>query len=277
MECTKYRFGVDRKENEVMIYTQTDKRIHYLSQILAKAGRTFVTKKEDDSHTNLYFNSEKNWIETHWIETPKGKVKLVLRITDFCMLWVDSKEEAFQVVSSVLKLPSEVEEQLKKGIIEAGLNPDGFTEALHYTIPEYTFFGKPFQMINRHNLDAWMQWRTLANETCEKVLGILDVEGAIRIWPHHFDTGIYVSATEKLGISFGFAMEDEMAGAPYFYMSGYPVKGKLDYETAPELTSGRWETGEGFKGAILPIEEFDESKKALDMYIEKTLEWFLAQ
>ncbi|GAB5408455.1 MAG: hypothetical protein BalsKO_08200 [Balneolaceae bacterium] len=260
-----------------MIYTQTDKRIHYLAQILAKAGRTFVEKKEDDSHTNLYFDADKNWLETHWIESPKGKIKLALRITDFCMLWVDSKEEAFQVVSSVLKLPSEVEEQLKKGISEAGLNPDSFSEALHYTIPEYTFYGKPFQMINRHNLDAWMRWRTLAHETCEKVLGILDVEGVIRIWPHHFDTGIYIQATEELGIGFGFAMEDEMAEAPYFYMSAYPSEGKLEYEDLPDLGTGSWETGEGFKGAILPITEFEETQKVLDHYIEKSIEWFLAR
>lgn len=258
-----------------MIYTQTDKRIHYLAQILAKAGRAFIPKKEDDSHTNLYFDSEKNWIETHWINSPKGKVKLVLRITDFCMLWMNEKEEAFQIVSSVLKLPSEVEEQLKKGIIEVGLNPEGFSESLHYDIPKYTFSGKPFQMINRHNLDGWMQWRALANEACEKVLGILDVEGAIRIWPHHFDTGIFVQATEELEIGFGLAMEDEMAGAPYFYMSGYPSEGNLIYEDLPDLGLGKWEITDEFKGAILPITEFEETQQALDEYMEKSLEWFL--
>ncbi|MEQ9308746.1 MAG: hypothetical protein RLN90_04775 [Balneolaceae bacterium] len=258
-----------------MIYTQTDKRIHYLTQILAKAGRTFVEKKEDDSHTNLYFNPEKNWIETHWIDALHGKVKLVLRITDFCMLWLDDKEESFQTVSTVKKLQSEVETQLEKGIIEAGLNPEGFSTPMHYEIPKYSFLGQPFQMINRHMLNEWMQWRTLGNEACEKVLRILDVEGDIRIWPHHFDTGIYVSASENLGIGFGLAMEDEIAGVPYFYMSGNPKKGKLNFENVPDLRLGRWETTAGFKGAILPITEFKETQKALDEYIEKSIHWFL--
>ncbi|MFV1884511.1 MAG: hypothetical protein ACMZ7B_08490 [Balneola sp.] len=256
-------------------YPQTDQRIHYLAQILAKAGRTYVEKKDDDSHTNLGFVPSKNWLETHWINSEKGKVKLVLRITDFCMLWLNEQEEAFQIVSTVLKTPKEVEEQLKKGIRESGLDPEGFSEPMHFEIPEYSFTGQPFQMINRHNLDEWTQWRSLGNEACEKVSGILDVETPIRVWPHHFDTGIYVQATESLGIGFGLAMEDEMAGAPYFYMSGYPSEGSLDYSNAPELKSGRWEITNGFKGAILPLTSFEETSNNLDQFIEHSIEWFL--
>lgn len=260
-----------------MNYTQTDRRIHYLSQTLAKAGKAFAEKKEDDSHTNVYFDPAKDRIEGRWFDTPKGKMMLVLRITDFCMMWINEKEAAIQTVSTVKKLSSEIEKQLEKGIIEMGLDQEGFSDPLHYEIPEYSFIGQPIQMINKHLLDEWKEWRSLANEACEKVLGILDVEGEIRVWPHHFDTGIYVSANENIGIGFGLAMEDEMAGAPYFYMSGYPGKGELNYTSLPDLGLGRWEVEGGYKGAILPIEEFEESKKALDSYIENALEWFLTQ
>ncbi len=255
-------------------YTQTDQRIHYLAQILAKAGRTYVEKKDDDSHNNLGFVPAKNWLETHWIKSPKGKIKLVLRITDFCMLWLDETEEAFQVVSTVLKTQLEVENQLKKGIKEAGLNLDGFSDPMHFEIPEYTFLNQPFQMINRHNLDEWTQWRTLANEACEKVMHILDAEVPIRIWPHHFDTGIYVQVSEKLGIGFGLAMEDDMAGAPYFYMSGYPDQGSLDYSNVTELESGRWEVTNGFKGAILPLTEIEKTNDELDRFIHICIDWY---
>ena len=259
------------------IYTQTDRRIHYLSQILAKAGRTFIPKKEDDSHTNLYFDPEKKWIETHWIESSKGKVKLVLRIVDFCMLWLDEKEEVIQVFATVKEYESDVIEALKKGAEKVGLDTNGFEKPMHYELPEYSFLNQPFAMINRHRLDEWMQWRALGNEACEKVLRILDVEGSIRIWPHHFDTGIYVQTTDDLGIGFGLAMEDEIAGAPYFYMSGYPNEGKLKFEDLPDLGLGRWEITENFKGAILPIKEFEETKRALDDFVEKSITWFLDQ
>ncbi|MFT6215316.1 MAG: hypothetical protein ACJAS3_001715 [Roseivirga sp.] len=38
-------------------YTQTDQQLHWLCQILAKTNRTYAPKKEDDSHTHLYFDS----------------------------------------------------------------------------------------------------------------------------------------------------------------------------------------------------------------------------
>lgn len=260
-----------------MNYIQTDIRIHYLCQVLAKAGRTYVDKKEDDSHTNLYFDAAKNRIETHWINTNQGKVKLVLRITDFCMLWVNEKEESIQIISTVKKLESEVLSQLEKGIFQIGLNPNGFADPMHYQIPEYTFVGQPYQMINRHNLDEWMEWRALGEEACEKVLRILDIESSIRIWPHHFDTGIFVVASEDISIGFGLAMADELIGAPYFYMTGYPNKGDLIFENLPDLGNGTWEITNRFKGAILAISELEESKIALDTYIENAINWFLEQ
>lgn len=260
-----------------MNYTQTDKRIHFLCQILAKAGRTFIPKKEDDSHTNLYFDSEKKWIETHWMKSQKGKVKLVLRITDFCMLWLDDEEQVLQVFATVKEYPKDIIDALSKGATLVGLNPDGFSKPMHYEIPTYSFLNQPIAMINRHLLDEWMEWRTLANEACKKVLEILNVDGEIRIWPHHFDSGIYVAANDHLNIGFGLAMEDELVNAPYFYMAAYPAKGALNFKNLPNIGKGEWKITDGFKGAVLPITEFEESKAALDEYLKKCLEWFLMQ
>jgi len=36
-------------------YNNIGQIIHQLSQVLAKFNRTFVPKKEDEGHTNLYF------------------------------------------------------------------------------------------------------------------------------------------------------------------------------------------------------------------------------
>ena len=37
-------------------YIKTDQLLHRLSQLIAKMNRQFVAKKEDDSHTNFYFD-----------------------------------------------------------------------------------------------------------------------------------------------------------------------------------------------------------------------------
>ena len=57
-----------------------------------------------------------------------------------------------------------------------------------------------------------------------------------------------------MGIGFGLAIEDQMVGAPYFYLSGYGLKGhEINYDSLAPLTYGNWKVTEGWKGAVLPL------------------------
>jgi hypothetical protein len=85
--------------------------------------------------------------------------------------------------------------------------------------------------------------------------------GRTRIWPHHFDTGIYVETHNKMGIVFGLAMSDTMVGEPYFYMSGYPASGKIEYKNLSDFSNGRWEIGKNWQGAVLPLSELRQLPK----------------
>ena len=83
-----------------------------------------------------------------------------------------------------------------------------------------------------------------------------------------------------MGLGFGLAMEDEMAGAPYFYLAGYASKGSIDYKNLPELGLGRWETEGNWKGAILPLSklaqlEEQEIKVAISFYLKLAIGWFV--
>ena len=37
-------------------YINTDRQLHWLSQVITKVNRSFVPAEKDDSHTNLYFD-----------------------------------------------------------------------------------------------------------------------------------------------------------------------------------------------------------------------------
>ena len=50
-----------------------------------------------------------------------------------------------------------------------------------------------------------------------------------RIWPHHFDTGIYAMPNEDIGLGFGLAMNDGLVGEPYFYLAAYKSEGAIDF------------------------------------------------
>lgn len=259
-------------------YNNTDQQLHWLCQTIAKANRTYVTSKPDDSHTNLFYDDLDNRIVGRWIDNDRGQIMLTLNLATLHFEWLNSAKEVVQSVTTVSKTASDIENELAGQLSDIFLNPQGFTDELHFKIPDYPFAGEPIKAIDEADILEWQTYRKLANVLCGLVLGYLALEGEIRIWPHHFDTGIYVEVGQKLGIGFGLAMEDSMAGAPYLYLSGYPIHGTLDYTDLPELANGRWEVGENWQGAILPLNElssaiFEENRQVISDYLLKSINW----
>lgn len=84
-------------------YIQADQQLHRLCQIIAKANRSFVPEKEDDSHTNLGFNPDTLNIEGRWIETNSINIRLVLRLTDVCLVWQNESGDVLQTISTAKK------------------------------------------------------------------------------------------------------------------------------------------------------------------------------
>ncbi|HKK60686.1 MAG TPA: hypothetical protein VJ937_14490 [Salinivirga sp.] len=262
------------------LYNKTDQKIHLLSQPIAKANRTFVQAKKDDSHTNLYFDPLSNRILGRWIDTGKGKVILALNLTKQTYEWLNDKLIPIAAVAYSTKTMDEIETEIAESLMILGISPDGYKDPMHYKIPEYDFINEAFELINAENISQWTHFRKLANETCQLVLGHLQIEKEIRIWPHHFDTGIYIEPNDDLGIGFGLAMEDDMVEAPYFYLSGYSKTGKINYLNLPDISPARWELTENWEGAVLPINTLEDTpyksfQKTLIDYLNKSLEWYL--
>lgn len=261
-------------------YTKTDQILHLLTQTVAKANRTYVPKRPDDCHTNLYYDVLGDRVTGRWIQTPQNKVFLSLNLSTLQFDWIDDAMQIAASVSSAGKTIQSIEEELCPIIESLGLNPEGFTEKMHYQITEYPFAGDAIPQISIEDLNQWKSYRKLANEACELVLGYLQSDEETRIWPHHFDTGIYVPANERMGIGFGFAIEDEMAGAPYFYMAGYPHYDALVYENLPTFEHGHWEIHKNWQGAIFTTNDIDQLEgdalfTALRNYICQALHWYM--
>jgi hypothetical protein len=260
-------------------YNKTDQELHLLCQTIAKANRTYVPAKEDDSHTNLYFNAADSRTEGHWISNGKENLMLTLNLDLLQFEWLNEAKKCLQSVTTIDRTVETIEHEVAGKLVELNLDPKGFTDELHFEIPKYPFSEMPFVAISQADMTEWKSYRRLANELCTKVLEDLLLESEIRIWPHHFDTGIYVKLQNNIGLGFGLAMEDSMAGAPYFYLSGYPEQGSLDYNSLPELTHGRWEIGEYWQGAILPLSSlknghYEENENVINDYLSKSVNWF---
>jgi hypothetical protein len=259
-------------------YNNTDKQIHWLSQVLAKAGRSFIPKQEDDSHTNLSFEPLDFRIHTRWIETPKGKIILSLNLMNLCFEWQLDNKSILQSVSAIGKTRSSIEKQLEEGIVSMGVENSDFSEALHFEIPTYSFENDVVSSISAEHLKEWATRRRMANMVCSELLDYFQVNAEVRIWPHHFDTGFYTSVNSKMAIGFGWAMKDDIAGDAYFYMSGY-TESQIDYSKTKSLPAGRWEIGEHWQGAVLPLSDFNElsfhdTQPIIIGYLKGASNWF---
>ena len=256
-------------------YTRTDQTLHQLAQLLAKAGRSFVPQQEDDSHTNLYFDAMGQRLLTHPFEATGHSLAFSLFAQSF--EWVDEQRQTHFITKLAGQTYQQLEDLLAGAIKDTGLDADAFREDLHFDIPEYEAATKPIVPFDNEALGTWRYYRRLANQVGAALLGYLEAEGQARIWPHHFDTGTYAIIAEKMGIGYGLAMEDGMVGAPYFYLSGYPQNGEVDYDKTLNLSAGRWKVTENWKGAVLPLTDLPprHAMRVITQFVREATDWYL--
>lgn len=258
-------------------YNHIDQHIHQLSQIITKANRTFVPKQADDSHTNLYFDSIARRVYGRWINAEKGNIILALNLQSFSFEWINDALKVIQIHSIQGKTSSKIEQSIADALPEIGLRAKDFRNDLHFKISEYPFLNEPFSNFEAKDLTQWEHYRSLGNKACFALLGLLQATSEIRIWPHHFDTGIYVEPNKNVGFGFGLAMEDSMVGIPYFYFSGNELNGHaIDYNIVPELTFGHWIINHHWKGAVLPLPDLEkDNSKTIHVFLKEVALWFL--
>lgn len=260
-------------------YDNTDIQIHWLSQVIAKMNRTFVPEQADESHTNLYFDPIVKRLFGRWIDSPDGKIILAFNLGSLSFEWLDTRQKILHAISVLDKNMEELEKYVIAYPEKLGMKTDIFSSPLHFKIPEYGIVSLKKEDVSDPGVNSWTFFRYLANRACQDMLGYIQAESEIRIWPHHFDTGVYTMATENLGMGFGLAMKDEMIGQAYFYLSGYNRDSAVSYKKTDPLTKGRWETGEQWNGAVLPMGELTtsstvEAGRIIQVFIKEAINWF---
>ncbi|WP_190811369.1 hypothetical protein [Flagellimonas sp. S3867] len=222
-------------------------QVHLASQYLATAGKSFLEPKSDDSHTNVGFFTEDNTLRT-W-ELDETGVYLAFEYTNFSLKWV-SKDKS-QVLALKGKSHGEIVEWISKMASESKLEKP-YTYDLHYDLPYSITDDFTFGLSNPEELQGLIHLRTISQNTLKTFLQNENLESDIRIWPHHFDTGAFVTLNDGSGksIGMGMAIPDSMVNDHYFYISGYQGHDGLDTSTFQNLTHGEWKNN-GFKGGIL--------------------------
>ena len=257
-------------------YKITDQFLHQLSQLIAKVNQAYLPHEDDDSHTNLYFDEVGKRITGRWFGGQDSKYLLVFDLLNWEYQVLDEKLNALVAISQSGKTLDQTESEVVTFLQKFGFQVEGLSKPLHYKIPVYSFLKEKINKPDSRSLESWMAVRGLANQANRLVLGYLQQEAEIRIWPHHFDTGLYVEVNSEVGIGFGLAIADLMVDGPYFYLAGYALKNKTwNWEKVTELAEGEWIISEGWKGAVLPITEVNREKLNLPGYIQSALAWYL--
>tara|TARA_R110002050_G_scaffold199341_2_gene334198 strand:+ start:2286 stop:3083 length:798 start_codon:yes stop_codon:yes gene_type:complete len=260
-------------------YIKTDQLLHFLSQFIAKMNRQFLSKKEDDSQTNLYFDPLQGAIISHWLETELGTIVFRLNLLDWSFDFVDSNFTLLDRIDLQTTKLSELEQFIIYGLEKLRLNAKGYSRKMHYQIPNYNHNDDCLKTVHPFHLEEWMTYRSLANNACYEVLGSLQRTREVRIWPHHFDTNIYFMLKNNVNLSFGLAMQDKHCPDPYFYASAFNSAGesiKVNPSQSSLLT-GKWISSGDFNAAIFSLKELNNSHEdLLKSYIRSFLKIYLS-
>ena len=242
-------------------YLQADAYLHVASQVLAKLNRAFVAQQPDDCHTNLrYKNSEKR-IYGRRIMVPDAGLQFVpsIHLPTMTLEMVHPTTKSIVASLSMAGKPiSEFNDELAAWLKEHTLETLIFRENMHYDIPDYGI--ESYRALTNEELTEWHEGRKQANELLDALATKLaQTDKKSRIWPHHFDTGIYVKLESGVGIGAGFAMKDKYCNEPYFYLAVYSDEHEFPSDT--KLTHGLWVSDERFNGAVIAfpsnhVEEF---------------------
>lgn len=260
-------------------YIELEQRLHLLCQPLAKIAANLLPEKEDYSHTNLGLDVLTKRILTRWIPNGQHQVCVAIDLKSESMQILD---HTFRIIASHEirnKTLAKLEHELQKNLNELGLLEEGFQMELAYAVEDYGIAGDPFQSFNTNELERWISHRSMANTACQRFLLHLNYYEEVRIWPHHFDTGMFTKIGGDLGIGFGLAVKDSLHDAPYYYLSGYAGKKGIEMDGMPELEYGSWHV-EKWKGAALPLTNlegipFENQWQILTEFIFSTCNWYV--
>ncbi len=233
--------------HHISIMHQTDSQLHFASQYLASFGIQYITKREDDSHTNLEWNPEDHTLSSR--KNRSGQF-LTLHVSDLALEWVtDVQRYRLDLIGHS---HGEICVWLHHIALRCGLEEYDFY--LHYTLDSGKL--RPDHVYDDYSSERAQKlitYRNSAQEVCEAIREHFNLDTEVRVWPHHFDTGGYSTLPgSDISIGFGMAVSDAEVSDHYFYVAGYHDGQSVDTEGLGKLDHGEWNEGE-FKGAILPI------------------------
>lgn len=230
-----------------------EKQMHLAAQYLAAAGISFLEKKDDDSHTNLGFSIKDQCLYTHALS--KNEDVLGLDYKNFALVW------SSKTGTTSLNLDGATHSTILQWLsntAKSNLNKL-YTYKFHYDLPYTIDATYTFKLSDTDRLKTLSAQRVLVEKVIQQLKKTYHLETPCRVWPHHFDTGIYTAFPDSnITIGLGLAIPDSVSKTFYFYISGYKNGKTMDTSGFSKLALGEWKS-DGFTGAILELSNTTEA------------------
>lgn len=233
-------------------------QIHHAAQFVASMGNSYLPQEKDDSQSNMAWVSSRYGMISREIKFDTS-IWIGLLYHPFELHIFDANLDTIAYLSLGGHSKQEVQEWLINEITRLGGDPKLFNIIDHYTIPHHPVNdGQPFEIQNPVYHQEMAKYRSNVDLVLKEIADAFDHFSAIRIWPHHFDTGAIIfagvdeqgNATKTVGV--GMSIPDENINEYYYYVNHWSKDSRPNYSDLPELSAGHW-VMEGWVGAVLPI------------------------
>ncbi len=227
--------------------------LHHAAQFAAMVSNSYLPKLNDDSHNSLQWNTEMCCLESHWIDNPT--VRVLIDVKNFEII-IDN-----YLSMEIIPLDGWTKEQvignLQAELKRIHLNPALLRPVDQFTIPIHPVDkGLPFSKPSFEFLNEWTSYLNLTYDVLSEIQPRFAGASSIRVWPHHFDMGLYIPiAKDEAGsdiqsIGLGLAVPDAYVPEPYFYINHWSREPIKYPEHLPLTRYGYWNT-ENWKGLVL--------------------------
>ncbi len=264
-------YGSDSGELEVARV-----QLHQAAQMIAAAGVSYAEHQADDSHTNMELLRPLNvWAGA--VCPGKRSWRLALDFSALKYLFLDGEEHTpLSEYALHGQTIDEARAWFMRQVIRAGAEPEAFSTALHFEIPDNDYAkGRPFKRENQRAFVGLAQHFLTAHEALERLLAQKNA-GDLRIWPHHFDLGALITLDSEAGKSVGLGLSpgDGSYNEPYYYVSPWPYPQKSGVLSDEALAGkGFWHT-EGFTAAVLKASDYtrvEQTAGYIDAFLDSAL------
>ncbi|TRZ44411.1 hypothetical protein [Robertkochia solimangrovi] len=232
-------------------------KFHHLAQFLAAFSNSFLPTEKDDSQSNMSWSIA----ESALISRIVNGIFLKLSYADLS-LTVHYRQIAETLDLTGLGI-SDIDSWIREALTEFGLHASDFNYKLGFDLP--TGFDT-FLSVNAEDekiIYQLIEERNIAQKALESIKENYSDTSEIRIWPHHFDTGMLLFE-ESYGMGLGYAIADKHCDVPYYYVSIWGKKG-INIQNSKTMEHVEWIQGD-WNGLIYPISKNFDLQRIIMFY-----------